>query len=324
MKDSFQREIHALRISVTDRCNMRCRYCVSGDLLKLKPQDELLSLDEIEAVIRAALVLGFDAFRFTGGEPLVREGLLDFLLRVSRLDGVRKLSLSTNGSMLERSLDQLAAARVQSLNISLDTLRPARYEQITRGGELGPVLGGIDAAANDGRFKIKLNAVLMNGFNDDELAELAALTISRPINLRFIEYMPFGSWQRVENENAKGLSVGEALARLKQVFEMDDNVRGPGGDGPATYAQIRGAKGFVGFISPVHSPFCECCNRLRLTADGQLKGCLLADERFQLRNWMRSASYNAEELIARIAMAVMAKPEKHEYSRNFDMSTVGG
>ncbi|MBP9893543.1 MAG: GTP 3',8-cyclase MoaA [Planctomycetes bacterium] len=324
MKDSFQREIHALRISVTDRCNMRCRYCVSGDLLKLKPQDELLSLDEIEAVIRAALVLGFDAFRFTGGEPLVREGLLDFLLRVSRLDGVRKLSLSTNGSMLERSLDQLAAARVQSLNISLDTLRPARYEQITRGGELGPVLGGIDAAANDGRFKIKLNAVLMNGFNDDELAELAALTISRPINLRFIEYMPFGSWQRVENENAKGLSVGEALARLKQVFEMDDNVRGPGGDGPATYAQIRGAKGFVGFISPVHSPFCERCNRLRLTADGQLKGCLLADERFQLRNWMRSASYNAEELIARIAMAVMAKPEKHEYSRNFDMSTVGG
>ncbi len=324
MKDSFQREIHALRISVTDRCNMRCRYCVSGDLLKLKPQDELLSLNEIEAVIRAALVLGFDAFRFTGGEPLVREGLLDFLLRVSRLDGVRKLSLSTNGSMLERSLDQLAAARVQSLNISLDTLRPARYEQITRGGELGPVLGGIDAAANDGRFKIKLNAVLMNGFNDDELAELAALTISRPINLRFIEYMPFGSWQRVENENAKGLSVGEALARLKQVFEMDDNVRGPGGDGPATYAQIRGAKGFVGFISPVHSPFCERCNRLRLTADGQLKGCLLADERFQLRNWMRSASYNAEELIARIAMAVMAKPEKHEYSRNFDMSTVGG
>ncbi len=324
MKDSFQREIHALRISVTDRCNMRCRYCVSGDLLKLKPQDELLSLDEIEAVIRAALVLDFDAFRFTGGEPLVREGLLDFLLRVSRLDGVRKLSLSTNGSMLERSLDQLAAARVQSLNISLDTLRPARYEQITRGGELGPVLGGIDAAANDGRFKIKLNAVLMNGFNDDELAELAALTISRPINLRFIEYMPFGSWQRVENENAKGLSVGEALARLKQVFEMDDNVRGPGGDGPATYAQIRGAKGFVGFISPVHSPFCERCNRLRLTADGQLKGCLLADERFQLRNWMRSASYNAEQLIARIAMAVMAKPEKHEYARNFDMSTVGG
>lgn len=324
MKDSFQREIHALRISVTDRCNMRCRYCVSGDLLKLKPQNELLSLDEIEAVIRAALVLDFDAFRFTGGEPLVREGLLDFLLRVSRLDGVRKLSLSTNGSMLERSLDQLAAARVQSLNISLDTLRPTRYEQITRGGELGPVLAGIDAAANDGRFKIKLNAVLMNGFNDDELAELAALTISRAINLRFIEYMPFGSWQRVENENAKGLSVGEALARLKQVFEIDDNVRGPGGDGPATYAQIRGAKGFVGFISPVHSPFCERCNRLRLTADGQLKGCLLADERFQLRTWMRSSSYNAEELIARIAMAVMAKPEKHEYSRNFDMSTVGG
>lgn len=324
MKDTFQREIHALRISVTDRCNMRCRYCVSGDLLKLKPQNELLALDEIESVIRAALVLNFDAFRFTGGEPLVREGLLDFLLRVSRLEGVRKLSLSTNGSLLERSLDRLAAARVQSLNISLDTLRPARYETITRGGELGSVLAGIDAAANDGRFKIKLNAVLMNGFNDDELAELAALTISRPVNLRFIEYMPFGSWQRVDGTDAKSMSVGEALSRLQQTFEMDTNVRGPGGDGPATYAQIRGAKGFVGFISPVHSPFCERCNRLRLTADGQLKGCLLADERFALRQWMRSQNYNFEDLIARIAMAVMAKPEKHEYSRNFDMSTVGG
>jgi cyclic pyranopterin phosphate synthase len=324
MKDSFQREIHALRISVTDRCNMRCRYCVSGDLLKLKPYNNLLSLDEIEAVIRAALVLNFDAFRFTGGEPLVREGLLELLLRVSRLDGVRKLSLSTNGSLLERSLDQLAAARVRSLNVSLDTLRPARYDTITRGGELAPVLAGIDAAASDGRFKIKLNAVLMRGFNDDELAELAALTISRPLNVRFIEYMPFGSWQRVDGNGEAGMSVAEALTRLKQTFEIEENVRGPGGEGPATYVKIRGAKGFVGFISPVHSPFCERCNRLRLTADGQLKGCLLADERFALRQWMRSERYNFEELVSRIAMAVLAKPEKHEYSRNFDMSTVGG
>ncbi len=324
MKDSFSREIHALRISVTDRCNMRCRYCVSGDLLKLKPQEQLLKLEEIESVIRAALVLDFDAFRFTGGEPLVRDGFLDLALRVSRLDGVRKLSLSTNGSLLERSLDSLAAARVMSLNVSLDSLRPARYSQVTRGGELGPVLAGIDAAANDGRFKVKLNAVLMRGFNDDELVELAALTISRPVNLRFIEYMPFGNWQRVAGTGEASLSVAEALARLKQTFEIEEDVRGPGGDGPATYVRIRGAKGFVGFISPVHSPFCERCNRLRLTADGQLKGCLLADERFALRQWMRSDRYNFEELVGRIAMAVLAKPEKHENARNFDMSTVGG
>jgi cyclic pyranopterin phosphate synthase len=323
MKDSFQREIHALRISVTDRCNMRCRYCVSGDLLSLRPQSELLTLDEIEAVIRASLDLGFDAFRFTGGEPLVRDGILDFLLRVSRLTGVQKLSLSTNGSFLERALSQLAAARVSSLNVSLDTLRAARYAQVTRGGELAPVLAGIDAAANDPRFKLKLNCVLMRGFNDDELAELAALTISRPIHLRFIEYMPFGSWQRAEGQGAS-MSVGDALARLKQTFEIRENARGPGGDGPATYAQIAGAKGFVGFISPVHAPFCERCNRLRLTATGQLKGCLLADERLQLRDWMRSGRFSQEELINRVAMAVLSKPEKHEYSRNFDMSTVGG
>lgn len=324
MKDSFEREIHALRISVTDRCNMRCSYCVSGDLLALRPLSELLTLDEIESVIRASLELGFDAFRFTGGEPLVREGILDLLLRASRLIGVRKLSLSTNGSLLERSLCQLAAARVFSLNVSLDTLRPSRYSQITRGGELGPVLAGIDAAANDPRFKVKLNCVLMAGFNDDELAELAALTIARPIHLRFIEYMPFGNWQRGQGQSIPGMSVQQALARLRQTFEIRESVPGPGGDGPATYAQIVGAKGYVGFISPVHAPFCERCNRLRLTATGQLKGCLLADERLQLREWMRSDRYNFEELISRVAMAVLAKPEKHEYSRNFDMSTVGG
>lgn len=323
MKDAFQREVHALRISVTDRCNMRCRYCVSGDLLQLKPHENLLALTEIEEVIRAALVLDFDSFRFTGGEPLLRDRLLEFLLRISRLDGVRKLSLSTNGSLLRRHLNSLAAAKVFSLNISLDTLRPARYAEVTRGGELGPVMEGIDAAATDGRFKLKLNTVLMSGFNDDELAELAALTLSRPISLRFIEYMPFGSWQRVHSAGAASLSVGEARRRLAQVFELEDSL-GPGGDGPATYARIRGARGYIGFISPVHSPFCERCNRLRLTADGQLKGCLLADERFALRDWMRSGSYSFEELVNRIAMAVLAKPERHENARNFDMSTVGG
>lgn len=324
MKDSFNREIHALRISVTDRCNMRCRYCVSGDLLKLKPAESLLSIDEIESVIRASLTRGFDAFRFTGGEPLVRDGIADLMLRVSRLAGVRKLSLSTNASLLERFLPQLAAARVFSLNVSLDTLDAGRFYQITRGGELGPTLAGIDAASQDGRFRIKLNAVLMRGFNDDELAKLAALTIERPVHVRFIEYMPFGSWARGEGLENPSMSVGEALERLKQHFEILHDVRGPGGDGPATYVQIKGAKGFVGFISPVHAPFCERCNRLRLTADGQLKGCLLDDDRLQLRDWMRSDQFSFEELCRRVELAVVTKPEKHSYSRDFDMSTVGG
>ncbi|RIK65569.1 MAG: GTP 3',8-cyclase MoaA [Planctomycetota bacterium] len=324
MKDNFNREIHALRISVTDRCNMRCRYCVSGDLLKLKPAESLLSLAEIESVIRASLSLGFDAFRFTGGEPLVREGIAELMLQVSRLPGVRKLSLSTNASLLERFLPLLAAARVFSLNISLDTLDAARFAQITRGSELAPSLAGIDAAARDGRFRIKLNTVLMRGFNDDELARLAALTIERPLNVRFIEYMPFGNWSRGEGLENPSMSVAEALDVLRRHYAIEEAVEGPGGDGPATYVRIRGARGFVGFISPVHAPFCERCNRLRLTADGQLKGCLLDDERLQLRAWMRSPQYSFEGLVERVALAVRSKPEKHHYARDFDMSTVGG
>ncbi|GIK53182.1 MAG: GTP 3',8-cyclase 1 [Planctomycetes bacterium] len=324
MKDNFDREIHALRISVTDRCNMRCRYCVSGDLLKLKPAESLLSLAEIESVIRASLSLGFDAFRFTGGEPLVREGIAELMLQVSRLPGVRKLSLSTNASLLERFLPQLAAARVFSLNISLDTLDAVRFAQITRGSELAPSLAGIDAAARDGRFRIKLNTVLMRGFNDDELARLAALTMDRPLHVRFIEYMPFGNWSRGEGLENPTMSVAEALEALRRHYTIEESVEGPGGDGPATYVRIRGARGFVGFISPVHAPFCERCNRLRLTADGQLKGCLLDDERLQLRTWMRSPQYSFEGLVERVALAVRSKPERHHYARDFDMSTVGG
>ncbi len=326
MRDRFGRDIHALRISVTDRCNMRCRYCVSGDLLKLTPAEKLLTLDEILEVARAGARIGFDSFRVTGGEPLVREGVTGLLAGMSRLPGVRKLSLSTNASLLEPHLDALAEAGVRSLNISLDTLDERRYERITRGGRLMPVLAGIKAALADRRFAVKLNVVLMRGFNDDEVETLASLTLTQPLSVRFIEYMPFGTWQRAEGVAAAGnpvVRIEEARLRLSRHFEVEDSG-GPGGDGPAAYVQIRGARGFVGFISPVHSPFCERCNRLRLTADGTLKSCLLADERCRLRDWMRGPDYSFAELQSRIAAAVLAKPEHHDYARDFDMSTVGG
>ncbi|MCC6572301.1 MAG: GTP 3',8-cyclase MoaA [Planctomycetes bacterium] len=315
-----------MRISVTDRCNMRCSYCVSGDLLKLKPAGHLLSLDEIETVVRASMRLGFDSFRFTGGEPLVREGVLELIGRVAALEGVQRLSLSTNGSLLHKHLPALAAAGVRSLNISLDTLDPGRFRAITRGGELAPVLDGIEAAAADGRFRVKLNVVMLRGFNDDEIADLAALTLTRALSVRFIEYMPFGAWQRGEGiaDVNPVISVDEARTRLRSNFPLDQDVGGPGGDGPATYVKICGARGFVGFISPVLAPFCERCNRLRLTADGEIKSCLLTDDRSRLRDWMRSPVFSFSELVSRIREAVVAKPEKHNYSRNFDMSTVGG
>lgn len=325
MKDSFGRNVHSMRISVTDRCNMRCDYCVSGGKLQLRPEHELLSLTEIETVIRAAAELGFDSFRFTGGEPLVREGVPELIERVGGLPGIRKLSLSTNGSLLARHVDRLAAAGVKALNISLDSLVPERFRKITRGGSLALVLEGIRAALCRDCFTVKLNAVIMRGVNDDELASLAALTLEQPITVRFIEYMPFGAWRAPQQDRPDPtVSSQELLARLERHYDIVHNVSGPAGEGPARYVQIRGGQGFVGLISPVFQPFCDRCNRIRLTSDGYIKSCLLQDERFALRHWMRGPDYSFLQLRRRISEAVLLKPREHSHGRSMDMSTVGG
>ncbi|MBZ0136966.1 MAG: GTP 3',8-cyclase MoaA [Planctomycetes bacterium] len=325
MKDSFGRNVHSMRISVTDRCNMRCDYCVSGDKLQLRPAQELLSLEEIETIVRAAGTLGFDTFRFTGGEPLVREGVPGLIERVGALPGIRKLSLSTNGSLLARHVDQLADAGVTGLNISLDSLVTERFRRITRGGNLARVLEGIGAALRKDRFTVKLNAVIVRGINDDELDELASLTLNQPLTVRFIEYMPFGAWRAGgENEPDPTISTQEMMQVLERRFDVEENVSGPVGEGPARYVKIKGAEGFIGLISPVYQPFCERCNRIRLTSDGHIKSCLLQDDRFALRDWMRGPEYSYSELVMRVRDAVLLKPREHSYSRGLDMSTVGG
>jgi cyclic pyranopterin phosphate synthase len=324
MRDSFGRNVHSMRISVTDRCNMRCDYCVSGGKLQLRPEHELLSLPEIETVIRAAAELGFDSFRFTGGEPLVREGVPELIERVGALPGVRKLSLSTNGSLLARHVDRLAAAGVKALNISLDSLVPERFRKITRGGSLARVLEGVRAALRRECFTVKLNAVITRGVNDDELASLAALTLDQPVTVRFIEYMPLGAWRAPQDRPDPTVSSHEMLERLERDFDIERNVSGPVGEGPARYVQIRGGQGFVGLISPVFQPFCERCNRIRLTSDGYIKSCLLQDERFALRDWLRGPDYSFPELRQRIQEAVLLKPREHSHGRSMDMSTVGG
>ena len=322
MKDRYGREIHAMRISVTDRCNMRCQYCMSSMTPEFSPRENLLTLEEIDQVITAATYLGFDSFRFTGGEPLVRRGIVDLITRVGRLKSIRRLSLSTNGTFLAANLDALAAARVTRLNISLDSLQPERYARITRGADLAPVRDAIEKAVAHGAFNVKLNTVLVRGFNDDEIANIAALTIDQPVSVRFIEYMPFGEWKDCPDAS-KMMSVAEMITRLRERYDVAESA-GPGGEGPARYMQIKGARGYVGLISPVYEPFCARCNRLRLTADGRIKSCLLDDEQSNLRDWMRGPDYSFDKLILRIAAAILAKPEKHSYSRNFNMSTVGG
>ncbi|MHC4841431.1 MAG: GTP 3',8-cyclase MoaA [Planctomycetota bacterium] len=324
MQDSYGRKVHSMRISVTDRCNMRCNYCVSGDKLKLRPLDELLTLSEIENVIVAATSLGFDSFRFTGGEPLVRRGILGLLEHVGRLAGVRKLSLSTNGSLLARYADRLVNAGVKALNISLDSLNPSRFRKITRGGNLSQVLEGINAALTYGSFNVKLNACITRGINEDELLDLAELTLEQPLAMRFIEYMPFGAWQGTKSTQDPTVSVDEMLSTLRSRFEIEENVSGPTGEGPARYVQIKGAAGFIGLISPVNQPFCDKCNRIRLTSDGHIKSCLLHDDRFSLREWMRSDDFSMDQLADRLTESVMLKPKEHQGYRNHDMSTVGG
>lgn len=304
---------------------MRCNYCVSGEKLRLRPERELLTLSETETIIRAAVGLGFDSFRFTGGEPLVRDGVPGLIETVGALPGVRKLSLSTNGSLLARHVDRLADAGVTGLNISLDSLVTERFRKITRGGSLSRVLEGISAALRKDCFTVKLNAVIVRGINDDELAELASLTLDQPLTVRFIEYMPFGTWRAGgDSQSNPTMSTLEMLHALERRFDVEENVSGPVGEGPARYVKIKGAEGFVGLISPVFQPFCERCNRIRLTADGYIKSCLLQDDRFALRDWMRSSDYSFGELENRIQEAVLLKPREHSHSRNIDMSTVGG
>jgi cyclic pyranopterin phosphate synthase len=356
MKDQFGRDVHSMRVSVTDRCNMRCFYCLSGDALQLKPKDEILSLEEIEEVCRAGAACGINYIRFTGGEPLVRMGIIGLIENVARIAGIRKIGLSTNASLLAEYRDALYASGVRNLNISLDSLRSDRFAQITRGGKLKQTWDGIESAAGHGGFNIKLNCVMMRGFNDDELPEIAALTLKYPLSVRFIEYMPMGAWQRelalkhmgeniadgADDEFAalgghkaatefiqrtpqqQMYSIEEMKRDLGRRFDLEETSDRPDGAGPARYFRIKGAQGFIGVISPVFNPFCESCNRIRLTSDGRLKSCLLHDEKYFVKKMLRSPDYSRDRLVAVLKEAIWNKPEKHEFSRNFDMSEVGG
>jgi cyclic pyranopterin phosphate synthase len=361
MLDQFGRNVHSMRVSITDRCNMRCFYCANGDVLQTKPRDEILTFEEIEEVCVAATEVGVNSFRFTGGEPLVRNDCVSLIERVGALPGVTRLGLSTNASALEPHLPRLYAAGVRNLNISIDSLHSDRFERITRGGKLRPTWQGIMAATafagpDGGRFNVKLNCVMLRGFNDDELPEIAALTLSHPLHVRFIEFMPIGGWQRevalkhMEANVADGAdadfaerggltaateflnrspqeqmyAIEELRQALARRFTLEDNAGGPDGAGPARYFKLRGAKGFIGVISPVFNPFCENCNRIRLTSDGRIKSCLLHDEKFHVKKLLRGPGYTRAQLVSVLREAIWNKPEKHEFSRNFDMSTVGG
>ncbi len=324
--DGFRRPITYLRVSVTDKCNLRCVYCMPESGLPWLRRDAILSYEEIAEVVRAAAAVGIRAVRLTGGEPLARRGLSRLVGAIARLPGIEDVALSTNGLLLEPQLEALVAAGLRRINVSLDTLRPDRFVAIARRPGLETVLRAIDAAIEAGLAPIKLNCVVMRGWNDDELADFAALTRDRPIFVRFIEVMPVQ--ENAALQRGAYVSADEMLRRLAAIAELRAVV-GPSGNGPARYYAFPGAHGAVGVISPLSHDYCDRCNRVRLTADGRLRLCLFGDHAIDLRSPLRSGA-TTEELARLLSSAMLIKPERHHLrlgdsgSRMRAFSEIGG
>jgi cyclic pyranopterin phosphate synthase len=320
MLDRYGRRIHNLRISVTDRCNYRCMYCMP-ERVRFRPAAETLSYDEILRMVRLAVRLGFTDFRVTGGEPLVRPGVVGFLRDLVRTDGVRRVAITTNGHLLGKHLDDLGEAGVRSVNLSVDSLRRDRFVALSRGGNPEPVWEAMERAAADPRFHLKVNAVVLGGVNDDEVEDLAALTLRHDLDVRFIEYMPFGYWDQAPPGAL--VPAAEIARRLRARFEIEEAPPGEGDTGPAEYLRLKGARGRVGLIRPVSDKFCRDCNRMRLTADGRLKACLLIEEYRDVKGLLRGGGSD-EDLLALFGAETYGKPEKHAGYRLFPMNETGG
>lgn len=321
--DTYQRKINYLRLSVTDRCNFRCRYCMpAAGVPKLEAQD-ILSYEELYRLVTAAVPLGIEKVRVTGGEPLVRKGIIGFLSRLAKIPGIRDLALTTNGLLLEEMARDLCAAGVRRLNISLDSLQHETFREITRGGELSRVMAGIEAAESAG-IRIKLNAVVMRGVNDNEIEDFAALTLDKPWSVRFIEYMPAIKDANWRNQVVPGQKI---LERIADKFSLQKLQKGELA-GPSQDYRIEDAQGSVGVITPVFGHFCGDCNRIRVTSTGRAKSCLFSDKGTDLPPILRDG--DDEMLQKALRCLVQEKPGRHGLSASqedheaFTMASVGG
>jgi cyclic pyranopterin phosphate synthase len=326
--DSLARPINYLRVSVTDRCNLRCVYCMPAEGVPHKfLHAEILTYEEIARVVEAAAGLGISKIRLTGGEPLARLGLSELVRLIAAVPGVDDIALTTNGILLPRYAEELKRAGLQRVNISLDTLQPERFRRITRRGELADVLAGIAAAERAGLRPLKLNCVVMRGVNDDEVADFARLTLEHDWHVRFIEVMPVGATAGaalIEHVPLAAMrkQIEQAVGRLEPAEKTMQ------GNGPARYYRLAGAIGTVGFIGAVSEHFCFGCNRLRLTADGKLRPCLLSEREIDVRATLRRGA-TREELEALLRQAIAEKPAGHrlaagEIPADRQMAEIGG
>ena len=301
MQDTFGRKINYLRLSVTDLCNLRCRYCMPDEGITGKlTHPQMLTEDEMVDAVRAGAQLGITKVRVTGGEPLVKKNIISICSRIAAIPGISQVAITTNGTLLPRYAKELKEAGVSRVNISLDTLNPEKYAQMTRRGDFTQAWGGVEAALEAGFDKVKINAVLIGGFNDDEIEDLAHLTVDYPLDMRFIELMPmYDSGDFGQDALVPGSVVLDRLPELKPVEEQ---IKGQ----VARMYRLPGAKGQVGLINPLSHAFCSECNRIRLTADGKLKPCLHSSREISIKD------LDLEGMKEKMKQAIMEKPQEHQ------------
>jgi len=318
--DAYGRSISYLRVSVTDRCNFRCSYCMPAGATHWFPQREILSYYEMLRIIRVAVKAGISKVRITGGEPLVRKDLVHFIAAIKRIPGIHDLSMTTNGSLLTQYAVELKKAGLDRLNISLDTLREERFTKIAGRGMFRQVLLGIESAEQAG-FSPKINVVVMNGINTDELLDFARISLEKPCEIRFIEYMPFNT------DDRNLLFPTSQVKKILNEAGWGNLTEQPCGDGPATVFRFSEARGRIGFISSISDHFCNQCNRIRLTADGRLKPCLLSNTEIGIKKMLRTGA-SEDDLEKLIRRSIWQKPSQHDLSQirvfRRGMSQIGG
>lgn len=318
MRDSFGREINYLRLSITDLCNLRCRYCIPEDGICKVSHNDVLRIEEIFKIAEIFVSLGVEKIRLTGGEPLVRRGVVNLVESIAKLEGVKDLAMTTNGILLKKYAKSLKNAGLNRVNISLDTLKEERFSYITRGGKLKDVLEGIEEAKKVGLEPIKLNVVLIGGFNEDEIEDFVKLTLTEYIDVRFIELMPVGQAKEwaLNNFISNG-KVKEKVSGLKKVVSSDSHS-------PAIYYKLPNSKGRIGLINPISCKFCDSCNKVRVTSQGKLKLCLHSNEEFDLKKPLRQGK-DLKEIIEKI---INLKPQSHNLENgnyiNKNMVQIGG
>lgn len=313
--DSFDRTVRYLRLSVTDRCNLRCTYCMAEDMTFL-PKSRVLSLEEMALLGQAFVELGVEKIRLTGGEPLVRNGVVELAQNLGKLNGLRELVMTTNGVLLDQFAEPLKDAGVKRLNISIDSLKAKRFKSLTRFGQLEDVLRGIDAAINAGFERVKLNAVILKGVNDDEVLNLTQFAVDKGLDISFIEEMPLGEIDSHLRTNTALNSVS-IKDRLQSRFILVPSDFSDRASGPSRYSQINGSDTKVGFISPMSHNFCASCNRVRVTAEGLLLLCLGNEHSLDLRALLREHASDQQAALEALKTAIVGamhrKPEKHEF-----------